>query len=108
MIKLYENIRQLRKLNGWSQDELAQRLGYTDRSSIAKIESGQVDLAESKIMAFARVFGVKPTELMGWEGSEIPDAVPEKTQEYINLYSAADPEVQDAVLTFLRSARHDI
>ena len=107
MIKLYENIRQLRKMNGWSQDELAQRLGYTDRSSIAKIESGQVDLAESRIMAFAQVFGVKPSVLMGWEGPDSLAALPEKTQEYIDLYSSADPKVQDAVLTFLKSAKRE-
>ena len=65
MIKLYENIKYLRKQNKWTQDDLAKKMGYTDRSMIAKIETGAVDLAESKIMAFAKVFGVKPSDLMG-------------------------------------------
>ena len=71
MLKLYENIKTLRKENGWSQDELAKKMGYTDRSSIAKIESGKVDLSQSKIMEFARVFGVEPGDLMGWEDEPI-------------------------------------
>lgn len=72
MIKLYENIKTLRKENGWSQDELAKKMGYTDRSMIAKIESGAVDLSESKILAFAKVFGVKPCDLMGWDEPAAP------------------------------------
>ncbi len=76
MIKLYENIKTLRKENRWSQDELARKMGYTDRSMIAKIESGSVDLAESKIMAFAKVFGVNPKELMGWDQPAAPSSDP--------------------------------
>ena len=73
MIKLYENIREFRKQNKWTQEELAQRMGYTDRSTIAKIEAGKVDLSQSKIIEFANVFGVDPGELMGWDGEE-PDS----------------------------------
>lgn len=67
MIKLYENIRNLRKQNQWTQEELAKKMGYTDRSMIAKIEAGKVDLSQSKILEFARVFDVEPGDLMGWE-----------------------------------------
>ncbi len=67
MIKLYENIKAYRKKNGWTQQELAKRAGYTDRSSIAKIESGAVDLSQSKINQFAEIFDVTPSELMGWD-----------------------------------------
>lgn len=65
MEKLYENIRKLRIEKGISQDELAQLTGYRDRSSITKIESGKVDLAQSKILLFAKVLGTTPADLMG-------------------------------------------
>ena len=65
MLELYENIRKYRKELGMSQAELAKRTGYTDRSSIAKIEKGDVDLPQSKIMVFAKALGVAPGELMG-------------------------------------------
>lgn len=53
-----------------TQDELARRAGYTDRSSIAKIEKGAVDLPQSKIKQFADIFGVTPGTLMGWASEE--------------------------------------
>jgi len=58
MIDLYRNIKQLREDKGLSQDELAKKTGYTSRSSIAKIEKGEVDLPRSKIIAFAAEFDV--------------------------------------------------
>ena len=70
MLKLYENIKKLRLDRGWTQDELASRAGYTDRSSIAKIERGVVDLPQSKIKQFADIFGVTPGYLMGWVDEE--------------------------------------
>jgi transcriptional regulator with XRE-family HTH domain len=67
-LELYANIKKFRRQNGWSQEELAKRAGYTDRSSIAKIEKGQFDLPQSKILLFAEIFGVTPSELMGDDG----------------------------------------
>ena len=61
----YENIRILREKLGLSQGALAEMVGYKDRSSIAKIESGRVDLSESKIAAFAKALHVTQAQLMG-------------------------------------------
>lgn len=61
----HENIKHLRQLRGYSQEELARMVGYTDRSTIAKIEAGGVDLSQSKIAAFAVALGVTPAQLMG-------------------------------------------
>ena len=66
MEKIYETIKTLRLKRGLSQEELAKKTGYTDRSSIAKIESGKVDLTNSKIEEFAKALGVTPGYLMGW------------------------------------------
>lgn len=66
MQELYANIKRLREEKGMSQVELARRTGYTDRSSIAKIESGKVDLYQSKVELFAKALGTTPRALMGW------------------------------------------
>lgn len=58
-------IKELRKQRGLSQSELAKIAGYNDRSSIAKIESGSVDLPRSKILVFSRIFNISPAELLG-------------------------------------------
>lgn len=65
MLKLYENIKKYRKLKGMSQGELAKRTGYSNRSAISRIENGDIDLPQSKIMLFAEALGVDVGELMG-------------------------------------------
>ena len=104
MEKLYINIKALRKANGWSQEDLAKRMGYSDRSMIAKIESGAVDLAESKIMQFAKVFGVKPSFLMGWddEAEYTPEQI-DRAMKFLEAYSNANPDIQDAIQLLLKS-----
>lgn len=68
MLLLYKNIKKRRLEIGMSQEELAQKTGYTSRSSIAKIEKGEVDLQLSKIKLFANALRVSQSELMGLEG----------------------------------------
>ena len=64
-METHENIKLLREKMGLSQEALAEKVGYKDRSSIAKIESGSVDLSQSKIAAFAKALNVTPAQLMG-------------------------------------------
>lgn len=58
-------VRIMREKKGYSQVELAALVGYKDRSSIAKIESGQADLPQSKIISLSRILGVSPVSLIG-------------------------------------------
>ena len=43
-MELYKRIKKRREELGMSQDELAQKLGYKSRSTIAKIEKGENDI----------------------------------------------------------------
>lgn len=72
-MKTHENIKLLREKKGLSQEELALKVGYKDRSSIAKIEAGLVDLAQSKIAAFASALAVTPAQLMGIADTDNPE-----------------------------------
>lgn len=71
MIQLYKNIKAARIAAGLSQEQLAQRIGYTDRSSIAKIEAGKVDLPRSKIAAIAQALHTTEQELMKEEDGPV-------------------------------------
>ena len=84
MIDLYRNIKQLREDKGLSQDELAKKTGYTSRSSIAKIEKGEVDLPRSKIIAFAEALDTTPSYLMGW--SDIPNSPENEAKQFDNIF----------------------
>ncbi len=60
-------IREKRIERGWSQRELCKRIGYSNHSTIGKIETGKVDLPQSKIVKFAEVLGTSVAYLMGWQ-----------------------------------------
>lgn len=70
MEDLYKNIKARRLELGMSQEELAQKVGYTSRSTIARIERGDIDLPQSKILDMAKALKVTPSYLMGWEEEE--------------------------------------
>ena len=92
MLELYKNIKNRRKELGLSQEELAKMVGYTDRSSIAKIESGDVDLPQSKIVAFARALDISPGDLMG---------DPLYTPAHTLMELVKDPPMVEALQTYL-------
>lgn len=83
----FERIKMLRKQKGWSQDTLAQRAGYTDRSMISKIEKGGVDLQRSQLIKFAEIFDVSPSWLLGSveEQQEEDDGLEELIAKYKQL-----------------------
>lgn len=89
MIELYRNIRRRREDLGMSQDTLARKVGYTSRSTIARIENGEIDIPQSKVMAFAEALHTTPAELMGWT---------EESEDYIlaveHFYSSLQPYEQ--------------
>lgn len=68
--KYGENLRRIRQSKGMSQEELAKALGYTNRSSINKIEIGRSNIPTDKIAKMAEVLGVSPLDL--FEGGEPP------------------------------------
>lgn len=68
---LADNIRYLRKKRGWSQDYLAERLGYKSYTTIQKWESGVSEPPLKKAHAIADLFGVDINDLTG---SNIEDA----------------------------------
>ncbi len=65
-----ERIKQRRKELGMTQAELAKKTGYTDKSTIAVIESGKNNLRQSKIQAFADALDCDPLWLIGLDEQE--------------------------------------
>ena len=62
-----EKIKIRRKELNWSQRELSDKMGYSNHSTITRIEAGKVDIPQSKIVLFANILGVSVAHLMGWE-----------------------------------------
>ena len=76
MLKLYENIRARRIALHMTQQELAKKLGYKSTSTIAKIESGENDIPQAKVAAFASALDTTPSALMGINVAAAALAVP--------------------------------
>ena len=64
-----ERIKSRRIELGLSQQALSDKIGYTDRSSITKIEKDESDISYSKIFQFASVLDVSVEYLMGLDVS---------------------------------------
>lgn len=69
MADIGKRIKEKREILGMSQEDLAQKLGYKNKSSIAKIETGINDIVQSKVVEFATVLHTSVAYLMGWSDS---------------------------------------
>ena len=61
-----ERIKARRLELGMSQRDLANKLGYANRSSISRVEDGKTDLSRTRIMEFAAALDTTPATLMGF------------------------------------------
>ena len=76
MSNLGEKIKERREQLGFTQEMLANMLGYKSRSTINKIEQGINDITQSKIVEFAKALNTTPAYLMGWESYTKEDVIP--------------------------------
>lgn len=65
-----KRIRLRREELGYTQEELAFKLGYKSRSSVNKVENTR-ELSLKKVGAFARVLECSPSYLLGWEDQNL-------------------------------------
>ena len=82
MPEIGKRIRSRREQLGMTQEELASRLGYKSKTTIAKIENGTNDIVQSKVTEFAKVLDTTPAYLMGWtqlDGNVVNEKEPELT-----------------------------
>ena len=82
-----DKIKELRQLKGYTQLELAKKVGYTSKATINKIELNINDVQLSKVEAFAKALDVTPGYLMGWEDEEEEPAVIDIDAEIEQLLS---------------------
>jgi transcriptional regulator with XRE-family HTH domain len=62
-MQLHEKIKFIRNMKGWSQEEVAHRLGMSI-SGYGCIERGETDIPFSRLLYLAKVFEVELTELL--------------------------------------------
>lgn len=103
-----ENLLLMRKQLGWTQEELAKRMGYKSKSTINKIELGINDIPQSKIVQFADILGTTPAHLMGWdeEDKDSPEELElsEGEKMLLDLFRQVPENQQKLVLQMIRVA----
>ena len=60
---LADKIIRLRKRNGWSQEELAEKMNVS-RQAVSKWENGTSEPNTSNLMALARLYGIPAEDLL--------------------------------------------
>ena len=99
METMYDRIKKSRNKLGWSQEELAKKVGYADKTSIAKI----VDLPQSKIVAFSRALSTTTSYLMDGESEYQPVTI----AAHLDTDDLTQDELDDVAtyIEFLRNRR---
>lgn len=87
------NIRNRRKELNMTQEQLADKMGYKSKSSINKIEIGENDIPQSKIVRFAEALHTTPAYLMGWDQDAIA-AISEAETEADKYCDQAEAELK--------------
>lgn len=106
-----ENIKKMRKKRGLSQTQLAIKLGYKSKSSIAKIETGNGDVPRNKLPQFAEALNCSISYLTGWnELQTFDDEHREKTPydilcDKISSLSPSDMENVSDYIDFVINKR---
>jgi transcriptional regulator with XRE-family HTH domain len=91
-----ERIKIARESVKMSQDELAKRLGYKDRSSISKIEKAPDDnIAMVLVRKIADILNCSPMYLMGWDEQEDEYYLNDNTRKIAQLMGDTEKVVLD-------------
>lgn len=109
-----ERIKARREQLNMTQDELAKKVGYTSRSSVAKVEANANGMVQSKLILFANALQTTPAYLLGWEEETYTknDAITDiilRLRSDNNFWAVVQnittltPEQLTAVETFLRA-----
>lgn len=95
------NIKQRRLELGMSQSELAKKMGYKTKGSIAKVECGVEVPRKEKVERFAKALSCDPAELMGWRTDRQVARLHKYMELLLQAYNKAPDKDKKAVCTIL-------
>lgn len=89
-----KRIRRKREELGLSQEELAKKMGYADRSAISMVETGRRDITWENVCKYAKALQCSPSYLMKWD-----DPIPDEDLEILEeVY--ADPVLRKKLMDY--------
>lgn len=107
-----EKIKKRRLELDWSLRDLSDRMGYANHSTIARIESGKVDLPQSRIVQFAEVLNTSVSDLMDWEEenkekSAQEDELSENVKALVKFAKEVPEDKAELILRVMKSILED-
>ena len=77
-------------------DELASKVGYSDKSTLSRVENGKTDMPLKKLDKIAQVLDVTPAYLIGFTEADIPDGL--NKELFINyVHDSKNPDFLAAI-----------
>lgn len=87
-IKIGQRIKHMREQLGLSQEELAKRIGSSNRSTVSNYEQGNRTFKQSQIALFSKALDTTPAYLMGWEeDTKCENVLDDDTTKLLDLYN---------------------
>ena len=81
---------------GLTLDELAAKVGYSDKSTLSRVENGKTDMPLKKLDKIAQVLDVAPAYLIGFTEADIPDGL--NKEYYLNyIHDSKNPDFVAAI-----------
>ena len=100
-----EKIKNRRLTLGMSQRELARRMGYSDNSTLNRIEKGSVDVTQAKVVQFSKALNCSIAYLMDWEEDKQKTTdeqmLSDGERKLLSLFRQVPEEMQDVVLEMI-------
>jgi transcriptional regulator with XRE-family HTH domain len=94
-------VKYLRTRKGWTQDDLAKRLGYTSRAMVSKIEKGERGIKASMVPLIADALDVSVSYLLF--GQVDKEEITLEDMELLKAYYRAPPHIQRAIKEMLKN-----
>lgn len=96
-MELHEKIKFMRMFKGWSQEEIAEKLGMTV-NGYAKIEKGETDTSFSRLQQISALFGIELPYLIGLSEKNVINLI-ENRSHYnpINIFTSEAIELKHEI-----------
>jgi len=84
-MRTHEKLRVIRTFRGWSQDEMAEKLGYSV-NGYAKIERGETQIKADKLETIAEAMGVDFKQLLDLNEKNVFNIIDNGSSQHGNIY----------------------
>jgi transcriptional regulator with XRE-family HTH domain len=90
---IHEKICLLRKVKGWTQEEMAEKLQMS-LHGYANIERGDTDVQLSRIEQISQVFGIELKDLINFDGKSVLNNIASDECNFTNCFNSSNKNLE--------------